>query len=87
VNTVFRMQGLLKALPDGILISDTTLRAAQSNLGVALLETSPEVQHELGQLTIYELTGSEDSGRRVRTGRSPVHADVPAPRPLPAGNA
>jgi class 3 adenylate cyclase/putative methionine-R-sulfoxide reductase with GAF domain len=87
VNTVFRMQGLLKALPDGILISDTTLRAVQSNLSVAPLETSPEVQHEFGPLTIYELTGSEDSGRRVRTGRPPAHADAPAPRQLPAGSA
>jgi hypothetical protein len=74
-------------LPDGILISDTTLRAVQSNLSVAPLETSPEVQHEFGPLTIYELTGSEDSGRRVRTGRPPAHADAPAPRQLPAGSA
>jgi class 3 adenylate cyclase len=87
VNTVFRMQGLLKSLPDGILISDTTLQAVQSKLSVTPLETPAEFRSEFGHLALYELAGSDDPGRRVRTGRTPDPGEVPAVTRLPAGNA
>lgn len=87
VNTVFRMQGLLKSLPDGILISDTTLQAVQSKLSVTPLETPAEFRSEFGHLALYELAGSDDPGRRVRTGRTPDPGEVPAATRLPAGNA
>ncbi|MGE5258418.1 MAG: GAF domain-containing protein [Hyphomicrobiales bacterium] len=59
VNTVFRMQGLVKAFPNGILISETTLRAVRSRLMVHAVPVPKELHRQLGELNVYELLGSE----------------------------
>jgi class 3 adenylate cyclase len=87
VNTVFRMQGLLKTLPDGILISDTTLQLVQAKLSVTPLNTPAEVQSEFGQLALYELIGSDAPGRRVKTACAPDHGESPLATRFPAGCA
>jgi adenylate cyclase len=55
VNTVFRLQNLTKSHPNGILISDSTLRAVRSRLEVVEVELTSEMGHELGGITVYEL--------------------------------
>jgi adenylate cyclase len=87
VNTVFRMQGLLKSLPDGILISDTTLQLVQAKLSAAPLKMPAEVQSEFGQLALYELIGSDAPGRRVKTARVPDPNVPPLSQRFPAGSA
>lgn len=59
VNTVFRMQGLVKAFPNGILISETTLRAVRSRLMVQAVSVPRDLHRQLGELNVYELLGSE----------------------------
>ena len=55
VNTVFRLQNLTKAIPNGILISEHTLRAVRSRLGVAELEMTGKINKEVGHMKVYEL--------------------------------
>jgi two-component system sensor histidine kinase ChiS len=53
VNTVFRLQELTRSYPNGIIIGENTLRAAQSKLRVN------DIHNALGDLQLYELTGIE----------------------------
>jgi class 3 adenylate cyclase/GAF domain-containing protein len=55
VNTVFRLQNLTKSFPNGILISEQTLRAVRSRLEVAEIEVSGKTGKEIGHMKIYEL--------------------------------
>ncbi len=55
VNTVFRLQNLTKSFPNGILISENTLRAVRSRLEVTDVEISVEIGQEIGNLKVYEL--------------------------------
>jgi class 3 adenylate cyclase len=55
VNIVFRLQNLTKSHTNGILISDSTLRAVRSRLEVAEVKLPVEIGTELGGITVYEL--------------------------------
>jgi class 3 adenylate cyclase len=55
VNTVFRLQELTKSYPNGIIIGENTVRAAQSGLRVR------DIHNALGELKLYELIGLQDS--------------------------
>jgi adenylate cyclase len=55
VNTVFRLQGLAKAFPNGILISDATLRAVRSRPVVHAVPLPVDAPADLGSLKVYEL--------------------------------
>ena len=55
VNTVFRLQNLTKSIPNGILISEQTLRAVRSRLGVAEVEMTGYTSKEVGHMKVYEL--------------------------------
>jgi class 3 adenylate cyclase len=59
VNTVFRMQGLVKGFPNGVLISGSTLRSVRSRLMVHAVAVPEEFRRDLGELAVYELLGSE----------------------------
>lgn len=61
VNTVFRLQELTKAFPNGILISETTLNAARSRLALNEVGVSSDIDNELGDLKIYELLGHKEN--------------------------
>jgi class 3 adenylate cyclase len=65
VNTVFRLQNLTKSFPNGILISENTLRAARSRLEVADVEVSGDIGLEIGGMKVYELLDR-------RTDKAPV---------------
>jgi class 3 adenylate cyclase/putative methionine-R-sulfoxide reductase with GAF domain len=62
VNTVFRLQNLTKSFPNGILISESTLRAARSRPDVAEIKVSPDLSQELGGMKVFELL-SRKSGK------------------------
>ena len=55
VNTVFRLQHLTKSFPNGILISENTLRAARSRPDVGEIRISSDLSQELGSMKVYEL--------------------------------
>ena len=55
VNTVFRLQNLTKSIPNGILISEHTLRAVQTRLEVAEFEAGADHYREVGRMKVYEL--------------------------------
>ena len=55
VNTVFRLQNLTKSIPNGILISEHTLRAVRTRLGVAEVEMAGNISEEVGRMKVYEL--------------------------------
>lgn len=55
VNTVFRLQGLAKAFPNGILISDATLRAVRARPVVHAVSLPAGFPADLGGLKVYEL--------------------------------
>jgi class 3 adenylate cyclase/putative methionine-R-sulfoxide reductase with GAF domain len=55
VNTVFRLQGLAKAFPNGILISDATLRSVRSRPVVHAVSFPVDFPTDLGGLKVYEL--------------------------------
>ena len=55
VNTVFRLQHLTKSFPNGILISENTLRAARSRPDVGEIKISNDLARELGSTKVYEL--------------------------------
>jgi class 3 adenylate cyclase len=59
VNTVFRLQNITKSFPNGILISENTLRAARSNLEVGEIEVSEDILKEFGGMKVFELLGVE----------------------------
>lgn len=60
VNTVFRIQDMTKAFPNGILISETTLNAARSRLALNEVGISSDLDSRLGDLRIYELLGHKE---------------------------
>lgn len=60
VNTVFRLQTLVKSMPNGIIISENTRRAAQSRLDVRDLGEF-EIDTVIGTLKAYELLGKKDN--------------------------
>jgi len=62
VNTVFRLQGLAKAFPNGILISEATLHALRSRPVVHAVPLPPDFQGDLGSLTVYELLDLDKPG-------------------------
>ena len=55
VNTVFRLQNLTKSFPNGILISENTLRAARSRPDVGEIKISTDLDKELGGMKVFEL--------------------------------
>jgi class 3 adenylate cyclase/GAF domain-containing protein len=59
VNTVFRLQNLTKSFPNGILISENTLRAARTRPHVGRIKTSTDLTEELGDMKVYELLGEK----------------------------
>jgi len=62
VNTVFRLQGLAKTFPNGILISEATLHALRSRPVVHAVPLPPDFQGDLGSLTVYELLDLDKPG-------------------------
>ncbi|MCX5813696.1 MAG: GAF domain-containing protein [Proteobacteria bacterium] len=58
VNTVFRLQNLVKPIPNGILISENTRRAVQSHLDLHEMGEY-EIDSTIGTLKIYELLGQK----------------------------
>jgi class 3 adenylate cyclase len=71
VNTVFRLQNLTKSFPNGVLISEDTLRAVRSRLGVCDVEISGDIGQEIGNLKVYELLDRRMEKDR-RTDTAPV---------------
>ena len=59
VNTVFRLQNITKSFPNGILISENTLRAARSSLEVGEIKVSDDILKEFGGMKVFELLGVE----------------------------
>jgi len=55
VNTVFRLQNLTKSISNGILISEHTLRAVRTRLGVAEVEMTGDIGKDVGHMKVYEL--------------------------------
>jgi class 3 adenylate cyclase len=55
VNTVFRLQNLTKTVPNGILISENTLRAVRSRLEVIDVDVPEEIGQKIGGMKVYEL--------------------------------
>jgi adenylate cyclase len=51
VNNVFRLQELTKAIPNGVLVSESTVRAAQSPLEIR------EIDKTIADMKVYELLG------------------------------
>ena len=60
VNDVFRLQELTKPIPNSILITDNTLRAAQSRLETAEIESSSYSGTFLRSRKVYEVLGLND---------------------------
>ncbi len=66
VNIVFRLQNLTKSFPNGILISENTLRAVRSRLEVADVEISRDIGKEVGGMNVYRLLDRRmDKDRRT----------------------
>jgi class 3 adenylate cyclase len=59
VNIVFRLQNLTKSFPNGILISENTLRAARTRPHVGEIKTSTDLAEELGDMKVFELLGEK----------------------------
>jgi class 3 adenylate cyclase/putative methionine-R-sulfoxide reductase with GAF domain len=59
VNTVFRLQNITKSFPNGILISENTLRAARSSLEVGEVKVSNDIFKDFSGMKVYELLGLE----------------------------
>ena len=71
VNTVFRLQNLTKSFPNGVLISENTLRAVRSRLEVSDVEIPGDMGQEIGNLKVYELLDRRMEKDR-RTDTAPV---------------
>lgn len=66
VNTVFRLQNLTKSFPNGILISENTLRAVRTRLEVADVEIGGDIGQKIGGMKVYELLDRrKDKDRRI----------------------
>jgi class 3 adenylate cyclase/GAF domain-containing protein len=55
VNTVFRLQNLTKSYHNGILISETTLRAVRSRLEVDEITVPKHLGKEISDIKVYEM--------------------------------
>jgi adenylate cyclase len=55
VNVVFRLQGMTKSFPNGILISEVTLRAVRTRPVVHDVPVPSDLKTDLGPLKVYEL--------------------------------
>ncbi len=82
VNTVFRLQGLAKAVPNGILISGNTLRAVRSRLKVRAMPIPLDFEREFGRLKVYAL--QEACDRPAAAGSAAVSSD-PLQTPIRLG--
>jgi len=63
VNFVFKLQSLCRDWPNEILISETTVQAAKSNLNDAQIGVS-EIKPALEKIKIYRLNRDVKSGRK-----------------------
>ena len=73
VNTVFRLQNLTKTFPNGILISENTLRAVRSRLEVTDVDVPAEIGQEIGGMQVYELLDRrQEKDRRTDTATVPL---------------
>ena len=84
VNTVFRLQGLAKEIPNGILISGNTLRAVRSRLKVGTMPIPLDFEREFGRLKVYALQEADDrpvaAGSASGTGdplQTPIRLSTP----------
>jgi adenylate cyclase len=68
VNTVFRMQALVKPFPNGILISGATLQSVRTRLKVHAVAVPEEFQRDLGEMAVYELLGAETAAGPASAG-------------------
>jgi class 3 adenylate cyclase len=85
VNTVFRMQSLVKTFPNGVLLSGATLRSVPSRLRVHAVVMPEEFQRDLGEVDVYELLGSEAAADGpALIGAAPSAAAGPPLMKLPA---
>ena len=71
VNTVFRLQNLTKSFPNGILISENTLRAVRTRLEVADVEIDGDIGQKIGGMKVYELLDRRKDKDR-RTDKMPI---------------
>jgi class 3 adenylate cyclase len=62
VNMVFRMQSLVKAFPNGILVSGTTLAMLRSRCWIRAVDLPSQTPHDLSGLALYELLEPEAYG-------------------------
>jgi class 3 adenylate cyclase len=81
VNTVFRMQALVKPFPNGILISGATLRSVRTRLKVHAVAVPEEVQRDLGAMAVYELLEAETDAGPASAG----NGAFPGPHDATAG--
>ena len=73
VNTVFRLQNLTKSFPNGILISENTLRAVRSRLEVTDVEVPGNIGQEIGGMKVYELLDRRlEQDRRTDKATAPL---------------
>ena len=72
VNLVFRLQNLTKSFPNGILISENTLRAVRSRLEVTDVDVSGDIGQEIGAMKVYQLLDRRMERRDRRTDQSIV---------------
>jgi len=79
VNIVFRMQSLVKAFPNGILVSGTTLEALQSRFRVRSIDISPEIHRDVGELAVYEVLEHEAPAFDHVTDAHPESARLASP--------
>lgn len=71
VNTVFRLQVLTKSFPDGILLSEKTLRAARSQLNVEELEIPADLTQSLAHMKVFRLLPGEPKAAAGSLPREP----------------
>jgi adenylate cyclase len=65
VNAVFRLQGLAKSFPNGILISDATLHALRARPVAHAVPVPPDFQGDLGGLKVYEVLDLDKPDRSL----------------------
>jgi class 3 adenylate cyclase len=65
VNTVFRLQNLTKTIPNGILISENTLRAVRSRPEVAEVDIPEHAGGDISNMKVYELLDRRSEKAKV----------------------
>ena len=63
VNTVFRLQELAKFNENGVIISETTLRAARSRLNAAEMRPPSDFADKAGGIKVFELLDQKTEKR------------------------